>query len=48
MKDGRAHAQQLLRDLAIINARTEHELGPLPPGGLPVVPKRKPVLPELN
>jgi hypothetical protein len=46
MKDDRSHAQQLLRDLAIINARTERELGPLPPGGLPIVPKRKPVLPE--
>jgi hypothetical protein len=46
MKDDRAHAQQLLRGVAIINARTERELGPLPPGGLPIVPKRKPILPE--
>lgn len=33
---------QLQRDVAIINARTAAELGPLPLGGLPVVPKRKP------
>ncbi|MGC1547562.1 MAG: hypothetical protein WA777_03465, partial [Rhodanobacter sp.] len=33
---------QLLRDLAIINERTVRELGPMPPGGLPVIPKRKP------
>ena len=37
---------QLLRDLAIINARTAHELGALPPGGLPVQEKRKPDLPK--
>lgn len=37
-----AHDAQLLRDLHIINARTVRELGPLPPGGLPVQPKRKP------
>lgn len=36
------HDMQLLRDLAIANARTQAELGPLPPGGLPVEPKRKP------
>lgn len=36
------HDAQLLRDLRIINARTAAELGPLPPGGLPVEPKRKP------
>ncbi len=36
------HDAQLLRDLQIINARTAAELGPLPPGGLPVEPKRKP------
>jgi hypothetical protein len=37
---------QLLRDLAIVNARTAHELGALPPGGLPVQEKRKPDLPK--
>jgi len=37
---------QLLRDPAIINARTAHELGALPPGGLPVQEKRKPDLPK--
>jgi hypothetical protein len=36
------HDAQLLRDLAIVNARTQAELGPLPPGGMPVDPKRKP------
>jgi hypothetical protein len=46
MKDDRAHAQALLRDLALINARTVRELGPLQPGGLPVEPKRKPNLPK--
>ncbi len=40
------HALQLLRDLAVINARTVRELGPLPPGGLPQVHKRKPDLPR--
>ncbi|XUP36321.1 hypothetical protein WAE31_20500 (plasmid) [Xanthomonas axonopodis pv. vasculorum] len=37
-----AHAAQLLRDLQIINERTVRELGPLPHGGMPVQPKRKP------
>lgn len=37
-----AHDQQLLRDVAIINERVQRELGPMPPGGLPVIPKRKP------
>jgi hypothetical protein len=46
MKDAHAHAQTLLRDLSLINARTVRELGPLPPGGLPVEPKRKPNLPK--
>ena len=41
-----AHTLQLLRDLAIINARTVQELGPLPPGGLPMTVKRKPDLPR--
>ncbi|MGC1550247.1 MAG: lysozyme inhibitor LprI family protein [Rhodanobacter sp.] len=35
---------QLLRDVAIINERTVRELGPMPPGGLPTTPKRKPKL----
>lgn len=35
---------QLLRDLAIVNARTRSELGPLPVGGVPLVVKRKPEL----
>lgn len=39
------HDLQLLRDQAIINARTACELGPLPPDGLPVLSKRKPDLP---
>ena len=38
------HDLQLLHDLAIINAHTVGELGPLPAGGLPVVPKRRPSL----
>ncbi len=46
MKDDRAHAQTLLRDLALVNARTARDLGPLPAGGLPVEPKRKPILPK--
>jgi hypothetical protein len=33
---------QLLRDVKIINERTQRELGPLPAGGLPTTPKRKP------
>ncbi|WP_454832832.1 hypothetical protein [Pseudoxanthomonas wuyuanensis] len=39
------HDLQLRRDLDIINGRTTSELGPLPPGGLPVAPRRKPNLP---
>lgn len=35
---------QLLRDLEIIDARTMRELGPLPVGGLPIQPRRKPRL----
>jgi len=42
----RQHDQQLLRDLEIVNARTWDELGPLPLGGLPIAPRRKPVLPR--
>ena len=40
------HALQLLRDMAIVNERSVHELGPLPSGGLPVQPRRKPDLPR--
>ncbi|WP_426683655.1 hypothetical protein ABFU84_05520 [Xanthomonas translucens pv. undulosa] len=39
------HDAQLLRDVAIINAQMRDRLGPLPAGGLPVHPKRKPNLP---
>ena len=39
------HDLQLLHDLAIINASAMTELGPLPAGGFPVVPKRRPNLP---
>jgi hypothetical protein len=38
------HDLQLPRDLSTINAHTVGELGPLPAGGLPVVPKRRPSL----
>lgn len=44
-KGDKLHDLQLLRDLEIINARTVVEMGPLPAGGFPVVPKRKPKLP---
>jgi hypothetical protein len=37
------HDAQLLRDVAIINSRTVELLGPLPPGGVPVMPKRRPL-----
>ena len=40
------HALQLLRDLTLINERTLRELGPLPPGGVPVQAKRKPNRPH--
>lgn len=40
----RLHDLQLLHDLAIINARTVGELGPLPAGELSAAPKRKPSL----
>lgn len=36
------HDLQLLKDMKIINERTVREVGPLPPGGLPVQQKRKP------
>lgn len=38
---------QLLRDLGIVNARTRSELGPLPPGGVPLEIKRRPELPTI-
>lgn len=41
-----AHEIQVLRDVAIINARTVHTLGPMPPGGVPAQGKRKPDLPR--
>jgi hypothetical protein len=45
-KHDRHHDLQLLRDLQIANEKTLCEHGPLPPGGLPVRPKRKPNLPK--
>lgn len=36
-----SHEETLRRELAIINARIAAELGPLPMGGLPAVPKRR-------
>ncbi len=41
-RNDKHHDQQLLRELPTINDQTTHALGPLPPGGLPVIPKRKP------
>lgn len=38
------HDLQLMRDVNAINERTVRELGSLPPGGLPVQVKRKPVI----
>ena len=40
------HDLVLLRDLHIINERVMRELGPLPPGGLPMQAKRKPEVPK--
>ncbi|WP_260844186.1 hypothetical protein [Stenotrophomonas rhizophila] len=42
------HDAQLLRDVAIINTQTKEALGALPPGGLPILRKRRPLplLPE--
>lgn len=40
------HDQQLQRDVQTINEQTARSLGPLPPGGLPVLPKRIPNLPK--
>lgn len=42
----RLHDQQLQRDVQAINEQIARALGPLPPGGLPVQPKRKPQLPR--
>lgn len=41
-----SHSQQLLRDLALINARTVQQLGQLQPGAFVATPKRKPNLPR--
>lgn len=41
-----AHDAQLLRDVAAINAATVARWGPLPAGGLPAMPRRKPKLPR--
>ena len=38
------HDAHLLRDLAAINTRTTELLGPLPPGGMPILPKRGPAM----
>ncbi|MBX3710484.1 MAG: hypothetical protein KF800_00760 [Lysobacter sp.] len=40
------HDQQLQRDVQAINEQIARALGPLPPGGLQVQPKRKPRLPR--
>ncbi len=40
------HDHQLLRAAQAINEQTMRALGPLPPGGLPVQPKRKPHTPR--
>lgn len=40
------HNQQLQRDVQATNEQTARALGPLPPGGLPLQPKRKPDLPK--
>ncbi len=42
------HDAQLARDLDAINIGIRRTLGALPPGGLPKVPKRKPLLPTLD
>jgi hypothetical protein len=42
----RLHDQQLQRDVQAINEQIARALGPLPPGGLPAQPKRKPQLPR--
>jgi hypothetical protein len=45
-KVDKLHALQLMRDMDIVNDRTIQEFGPLPVGGLPVTPRRKPNLPH--
>jgi uncharacterized protein YecT (DUF1311 family) len=39
---------QLMRALKMANEQTVRELGPLPPGGLPVAPKRRLITADLN
>ncbi len=41
-RNDRLYDQQLHRDVQAVNEQTMRALGPLPPGGLPVQPKRKP------
>ena len=41
-KSDKLYELQLQQDVAIINSRTAAELGPLPLGGVPVAPKRRP------
>ena len=36
------HDAQLTRELETINLGIRRKLGPLPPGGLPIIAKRKP------
>lgn len=36
------HDAQLARELESINLGIRRQLGPLPPGGLPIIAKRKP------
>ncbi|MEP6906556.1 MAG: hypothetical protein ABI858_01030 [Pseudoxanthomonas sp.] len=43
-----SHDQQLLRDVASINARMLQAYGPVPAGGLPTVAKLKPIFPTLH
>lgn len=45
-RDDKHHDQQLHRDVQAINDQTMRALGPLPPGGLPIIPKRKPHTPR--
>lgn len=44
LRQGISHDQQLLRDMAAINARVLQAMGPLAAGVLPAVPRRKPAL----
>ena len=46
LKADGSHSQQLLRDLALINARTVQQLGPLQPSASVEKPKRKPNFPR--